>query len=113
MYRPSISSPAQDETTAASGIFRIVLYDFAFLNDFPNIRGGNHSIRPGHLAHRMRQKEYPLRCSISYQLPEFHVVVVPWVCVIFYVELEVDDLNVALQDSIILYNYTVVGRKWF
>src|SRR3990167_11178086 len=86
MYRPSISYPAQDETTAASGIFRIVLYDFAFLNDFPNIRGGNHSIRPGHLAHRMRQKEYPLRCSISYQLPEFHVVVVPWVCVIFYVE---------------------------
>jgi hypothetical protein len=34
----------------------------------------------------MRQKEYPLRSSISYQLPEFHVVFVPRVGVIFYVE---------------------------
>jgi hypothetical protein len=34
----------------------------------------------------MRQKKYPLRSSISYQLPEFHVVFVPRVRVIFYVE---------------------------
>src|SRR4030067_986437 len=86
MYRPSISSLAQDEATAASGIFRIVLYDFAFLNDFPSVRGGNHSIRPGHLAYRVRQEEYLLRCSLPNQLPAFHVVVVPQVCVIFYVE---------------------------
>ena len=41
----------------------------------------------------MRQKEYPLRRSIAYQLPEFHVVFIFQVCKIVAVEFLVEGLK--------------------
>ena len=46
MYRLPLFSPAQDKTTVASGIFRIILYDFTFFKHLAHVRSGNHAIRP-------------------------------------------------------------------
>ncbi len=56
-----------------AGIFGIVLYDFAFIYNSPNICGGYEAIKPGHLGDCMWQVEYS-PCSSSSDL-EFQIII--------------------------------------
>lgn len=58
-------SAAVEQATVSPRIFRIVLYQFAVLDNLPDLAGGDHPLRSPHLPDRVRQEKQPPRRGAS------------------------------------------------
>ena len=61
-------STAMKQATVSPRIFRIVLDQFAALDNVPDLAGGDHPLRSRHLPHRVRQEKQPPCGGASYLL---------------------------------------------
>ena len=50
---------AMEQATVSPRIVRIVLDQFTLLDNFPDLPGCDHPLRPRHLPHRVRQEKQP------------------------------------------------------
>ncbi len=60
MKVPLPASAAMEQATVSPRIFRIVLDQFAALDNFADLAGCNHPLRSRHLPHGVRQEKQPL-----------------------------------------------------
>lgn len=59
------ASVAVEQATVSPRIFRIVLDQFAALDNFPDLTGCDHPLRSRHLPDRVRQEKQPPRRGAS------------------------------------------------